>query len=1493
MKKKLMVLLSAMCALCLSAGIFAACQPADPGSSGNNGGTSGTPSQPNPPTQPTQQSEVTSLTFGDVRVQLLSDTIVRIEQKGPEGFEDRPSYIVTNRTDWEPVEYTQASANGETTLKTANYIVHIPDNASAESVYITSAEGDALYNYGGMTDTNVYLPSPSDELQSWYFTDSPRIIPSEYGYSVNEDGGILQDWDFDNDATDIFVFLPLGDYEQFANDYIDVTGESEMVSLQMLGFWDSRWYAYSAETALQQIKDYTDRGYSIDVLVIDTDWRNSGATGGVGYDINTDLFPDMAGFLDDCHDLGVNIIFNDHPEPVTSGNGLDKEEVAYRNENLTLILSLGLDYWWYDRNWSVALNSCDPDISVYAFGMYAYNWVTQEYLESITDLNEYAERALIMGNVDGCLHGKWNYASDLSAHRYTIQWTGDIGSTSDALAQEIYAAVFGGAEVGIPFMSSDIGGHTQAVTDEMYVRWFQYGALSSILRVHCTRADYIGEQEGRMPWLFGDTAEEVAHVYMDMRYRLLPLYYCLARDNYESGLPVMQRLDIEYPQYVEASRNDEYLLGDYILVAPIAEATPTAMADDSQLTHTADGGEVPGLVAEYYNNTTWSGNPVRTQVDANIGFDWGTSGPAGLGSDNFSIIWRGNITIGAQPAQLMFFADDTVIVYIDGEKVVDSNGTYDNYLKTSKTYEAGTTHSIEVQYVEEGGNAHIYMYYVEANAAQTQYNSRTVFIPTGTWIDVWTGETFVGPRTVTVSHPLTTSPIFVREGALIALAPNMVNTSAETWSELTLDVYPSTNFEAGITLYEDDTTTVAYKHGEYRKTDVTMTYAGNNTILVNIGAAVGEFEGNRAFTERTWNVRVHVYDDWGSVSGVRINGRYVSIEEFAKSADAEPFAFSGAAADSGIAEFSFTGSVKEAYEIEIIFTSTQETDVNEDYDDTAVGFTLTAGEAGGSADFDALGTLGWTAYGEGSAEFPVNKAGVAPLINYTGSYDTPWIVDNNFFNKTYTDGSGTHTSASAIASQKDFSIELTTTGQKAYYILYVGGNQCTAKITVRDRAGNVSTEMFGNIDGRFLRRIVIEVEEGPVSTLYITYSALASETAGTGTPTYLTLLGGFVSETLPEVGQLPETTAEAEIVSSETPDAVVNLSDAGRDLGAETLDWAQFSDNGNNPERRLYGEGIDSVVFASGAGFGDYSASIMYSDGSANGAHTGTRNGTCTSGYITANFTVTPNVQYIRLYTGTYQSENVVEVYDQNGELLAQAQPFSATSVAVTRVVTIAVSVEEEESIIVIIRSMNAGTGGNVSLAAVALLGQYAGESPVTAEATREALPSEVDLTERGSSDWMYVVGNASKEGGAAISALTFSSYINNYNDYAATFSYLNGSTPATGTDGRECDFVRFTVTVDEDTDYIELYVSAMDGASAGVVILDEAGRAVLRAEPVTSSSGKTCAVIRIAVDAAEEETLTFMCYKGGNAGGKFGLAAIAVGEAAPATDATQDADNA
>lgn len=892
-----------------------------------------------------------SIELGALRVQLLSESSVRIENKGPKGFEDRPSYIVLNREDYPSVDYSIVKENGVTLIKTSKYTVHIPDGACAQDTYITDARGKKLWAYAdaGRTDTNVYLPSPSDELRSWYFTDSPRIIPSVHGYSYKEDVTNLQDWDFENNALDIFVFLPDGDYSRFCSDYVRVTGRSEMVNLKTLGYWDSRWYPYSAESAIKQINDYRERGFSIDVLVIDTDWRASGGEGsdGIGYDVNTELFPDMAAFLAKCKEMDVGICFNDHPEPVrNTTNGLDQAEVEYRSKKLTLILSLGINYWWYDRNWSVALNSCVPEISVYAFGMYAYHWVTSEYRESITDLNEFAKRALIMANVDGVLHGKWYYASDISAHRYSIQWTGDIGANTDALAQEIYTSVFGGAEVGLPYMSSDIGGHNQVVTNEMYARWVQYGALSTICRVHCTNERYI-HQEGRMPWLYGERSEKIAHTYLDMRYRLLPLFYALARQNYETGLPIMQRVDIQYPAYVEASRNDEYLLGKYILVAPIDSA-----------------------------------------------------------------------------------------------------------------------------------------------AENTEYNERSVFIPDGTWVDVWSGERFVGPATYTVRHKLETSPIFVREGALTVLAPNMISTSEKDWRESVLDVYPSSNYGAKISLYEDDTLTNAYKSGFYRTTDITMDFEGENkTLLVNIGGAQGEFTGERAFTERTWRVRLHTNPSWSAPSSITVNGKAADLTLISKSDSGLPFAFDGASPDGDVYEITFSGSVYQSYEIKVFYDTVAESLYNTSYEKNEIPFELSFDEAAGKA-------ANFVSFDEANDIF-------SPLK----SYDTPWRSDGE---------------RPALNSQKDFSFEINTDESTKYYVLYLGGFQSTAKVTVRDRAGNVKTVSFGNADGSFTKRVIIKKTDDSTGKLYVTYSMVASEYTKRiydlkyDIVCYLSMYGALAGKELPE-----------------------------------------------------------------------------------------------------------------------------------------------------------------------------------------------------------------------------------------------------------------------------------------------------------------------------------------------------------------------------------------
>lgn len=1023
-----------------------------------------------------------SVTVGSVRVQLLSNTLVRIEGKEASGFEDRPSFSVPKRTGWKKVGYRIEKTDKEQIVVTNNYHVHIPDpSAGLSNVYITDPSGSELWRYEGLTTSNMYLPSPGDELSCWYFSDTPRVIPSEYGYSLPEEGAYEKNngWTFSQTARDLFVFLPQGNYRTFASDFVKLTGRSEMVPLDTLGYWDSRWYAYSEETALKQIRDYKEKGYSIDVLVIDTDWRDT--SNGVGYKINEKLFPNMARFLEEAHKEGVTIIFNDHPEPAKgTKNLLDEKEIEYRSKNLKLLLSLGLDYWWYDRNWSVALNPVTDGLSIYATGMYAFQWITEEYYASIAnDLGTYARRGLIMGNVDGINNGVLTYAPELAAHRFSLQWTGDIDTDGYALEQEIYDAIYGGAELGLPYMSSDLGGHTSAVTKEMYVRWIQYGALSNFCRVHCTKP------YSRMPWLYGEVAEAVTKEYVGMRYRLLPLFYALAHENYETGLPIMRRLDVNYPCCIEASANDEYLLGDYILIAPISGAQKADNVPDAWLTH--DG--QPGLAAEYYKNSKLNGTPEFTRVDSNIHFDWSNIGQKDLGiKENFSIRWTGEITAGEEDVMLRFYADDGVRVWIDGKRAVNGWGVYDTYLFTD-VMKAGTTHSLKVEYNQLGGYAHIFMAYT----AKLD-DKRDVFLPEGEWIDVWSGERTVGPAVVTVDHPLETSPIYVRSGAIVALAEDTVNTKEKNWSSLALDVYPSKNYPASTVLYEDDGETVAYKDGKYRTTEIRMAYT--DALTLDIGAAEGSFESDfRAFEERSYTVRLHMRSDFGDIAEITLDGKEIEPEIHPIDESASPFAYEGGARDGAVCEFTVRTNVHQAHQIKVRFEHPVDDRKNENYDQTAVQFSVKCEKIAKKAlDLSKDAGLDFAYFGYESAGTVVrmkNGAGVVGELSSDGRISS--FTDNYPVSFSGGDVIDSGSATTGCVSSRNFRITLGTTGEKTSYTLYIGGWKSLAKITVRDRSGNVRTLSFGDLNSNYYRKVTIECEDGEASELYINYSILCGE----------------------------------------------------------------------------------------------------------------------------------------------------------------------------------------------------------------------------------------------------------------------------------------------------------------------------------------------------------------------------------------------------------------
>ena len=124
---------------------------------------------------------------------------------------------------------------------------------------------------------------------------------------------------------------------------------------------------------------------------------------------------------------------------------------------------------------------------------------------------------------------------------------------------------------------------------------------------------------------------------------------------------------------------------------------------------------------------------------------------------------------------------------------------------------AGRIYDIKIEYYEATGGAKLRMCHMEGG-------KREVFIPDGEWIDVWTGNAYEGPRVIEVKHGTSTSPIFVRAGSAITLAEDMKNTREKDWSNLALDWYPANEGETSGILYEDDTTTLAYKDGKYRET---------------------------------------------------------------------------------------------------------------------------------------------------------------------------------------------------------------------------------------------------------------------------------------------------------------------------------------------------------------------------------------------------------------------------------------------------------------------------------------------------------------------------------------------------------------------------------------------------------------------------------------------------------------------------------------------------
>lgn len=371
--------------------------------------------------------------------------------------------------------------------------------------------------------------------------------------------------------------------------YGELTGRPAVPPLWSFGIWYSRCMYRDRAQVEAIVERLRALGIPGDVVHLDPLWlreRKRRQADGCDFAWDEEAFPDPAGFVRWLGERGFKLSLWENPY-VWIGTEMfaEGEERGYfarsrqsglarpqENPGETALVDFTRPEacrWWQEKHrpylrlgvasFKADYGEATPPDALFADGS------TGEELHNLYPLlyNRAVFQVVQEERGEAVLFGRSGYAG---SQRYPINWTGDAPSTWGGMAATLRAGLSLSLS-GIAMWSHDIGGfwnpeNLNPPDPTLYVRWAQFGLLSSHARFHGIR--------GREPWYYGEEAVEVVRRFARLRYRLLPYLYALAREAAETGLPVVRPLLLEYPDDPVAAGVDfEYLLGSHLLVVPV------------------------------------------------------------------------------------------------------------------------------------------------------------------------------------------------------------------------------------------------------------------------------------------------------------------------------------------------------------------------------------------------------------------------------------------------------------------------------------------------------------------------------------------------------------------------------------------------------------------------------------------------------------------------------------------------------------------------------------------------------------------------------------------------------------------------------------------------------------------------------------------------------------------------------------------------------------
>jgi alpha-D-xyloside xylohydrolase len=484
-----------------------------------------------------------------------------------------------------PRTYEHAEVNGDQTYRITDRFS--PDGT--EGFYGLGQHQNGMFNYRGATvelgqnNTDVAIPflvSSKGYAVLWN-TASLTYVDNRFPLEVSFSSIAGNSVDY------YFIYGP--EMDSIIHQYRSMTGHTPMLPKWAYGFFQSKDRYISLDEILAVARRYREDHIPLDAIVQDWFWWKT--EGDPDFNAN---YHDVPKDLESLHQLHVHAmisvwgLFDPASEnfkklaaqnfDVPKAHVYDATNPAarefYWNNLAGKLFAQGWDAFWLDsaepeeywphmgdailRNKQLAIGNGAQYTNVFPL---LHTAGIQEHWKATTD----QKRVFLLTR--SAFLGQQRVGATV--------WSGDVYSTYWGLTHQVPAGL-NFALSGYPYWTTDIGGYwppydgstQEPAYQELYTRWFEFGAFCPIFRTH-------GHRPHNEMWTY-DKVEPILIAYDKLRYRLMPYIYSLAWKVTDQDYTIQRPLVMDWRTDPNTFNiGDQFMFGPALMVNPVLKANAT------------------------------------------------------------------------------------------------------------------------------------------------------------------------------------------------------------------------------------------------------------------------------------------------------------------------------------------------------------------------------------------------------------------------------------------------------------------------------------------------------------------------------------------------------------------------------------------------------------------------------------------------------------------------------------------------------------------------------------------------------------------------------------------------------------------------------------------------------------------------------------------------------------------------------------------------------